>query len=143
MSEKARRRSHKKSRTGCHACKQRHVRCDEERPQCSSCNKRRAICIYALPSHKNGVTGEPPCQGSVLSDYDKEADAGDATEHTIAVPNSVLDILSEFSREALSKLCTASLDPFSGFCVSLTGSNREQLIFCLSEPIYIFLTSPY
>ncbi|PKY03461.1 putative C6 transcription factor [Aspergillus campestris IBT 28561] len=41
------RRPHNKSRTGCLACKKRHVKCDETRPGCQRCQKRAIPCSYA------------------------------------------------------------------------------------------------
>ncbi|KAH8881807.1 hypothetical protein GQ53DRAFT_466645 [Thozetella sp. PMI_491] len=38
--------AHKKSRTGCTACKQRRVRCGEERPVCRSCLVYGTDCVY-------------------------------------------------------------------------------------------------
>ncbi|KAI0167099.1 hypothetical protein GGR52DRAFT_556883 [Hypoxylon sp. FL1284] len=37
---------HKKSRTGCLRCKQRRVKCDENRPSCGSCTKHVVHCVY-------------------------------------------------------------------------------------------------
>ncbi|GFF73268.1 hypothetical protein IFM61392_00854 [Aspergillus lentulus] len=41
------RRSHRKSRYGCTACKRRRVKCDERRPECSNCANRNTPCTYA------------------------------------------------------------------------------------------------
>lgn len=41
------RRAHRKSRTGCLPCKTRHVKCDEERPQCNNCLTTDRQCVYA------------------------------------------------------------------------------------------------
>ncbi|KFZ11784.1 hypothetical protein V502_07396 [Pseudogymnoascus sp. VKM F-4520 (FW-2644)] len=38
------RRHHQKKRTGCRACKLRHKKCSEERPQCTKCIKRGHTC---------------------------------------------------------------------------------------------------
>ncbi|GME40954.1 C6 zinc finger domain-containing protein [Neofusicoccum parvum] len=40
----ATRRSHKKTRTGCMQCKQRRVKCDEQKPTCGNCIKRGQPC---------------------------------------------------------------------------------------------------
>ncbi|OKL58309.1 hypothetical protein UA08_06446 [Talaromyces atroroseus] len=52
----ARRRKPRKSRgrglrttAGCLICKQRHVKCDEERPQCGPCRKGQRPCAYEPP----------------------------------------------------------------------------------------------
>ncbi|KAF7890273.1 hypothetical protein EAF00_008588 [Botryotinia globosa] len=42
----ATRRSHKKSRKGCTACKQKHLKCDERHPKCGNCQDRWMTCIY-------------------------------------------------------------------------------------------------
>ncbi|KAE8395451.1 hypothetical protein BDV23DRAFT_95124 [Aspergillus alliaceus] len=41
------RRSHRKSRHGCIACKRRRVKCDERRPECANCTNRNTPCFYA------------------------------------------------------------------------------------------------
>ncbi|KAF7718612.1 Fungal Zn(2)-Cys(6) binuclear cluster domain-containing protein [Penicillium ucsense] len=41
------RRAHKKSRAGCVTCKNRRIKCDENRPTCSKCKKRGVDCLYA------------------------------------------------------------------------------------------------
>ncbi|QUC19016.1 uncharacterized protein UV8b_03257 [Ustilaginoidea virens] len=40
------RRSHIKSRKGCETCKRRHIRCDEDYPQCRNCTKHKVRCPY-------------------------------------------------------------------------------------------------
>ncbi|KAL6831751.1 hypothetical protein V8C40DRAFT_237145 [Trichoderma camerunense] len=40
------RRSHTKSKFGCQACKQRHVKCDEFRPTCHRCLSSKITCKY-------------------------------------------------------------------------------------------------
>ncbi|KAK1243410.1 hypothetical protein MKX07_004038 [Trichoderma sp. CBMAI-0711] len=44
------RRSHTKSKLGCQACKQRHVKCDEFRPSCHRCLSSRIDCKYPAQS---------------------------------------------------------------------------------------------
>ncbi|KAF9260314.1 hypothetical protein L218DRAFT_584128 [Marasmius fiardii PR-910] len=39
-------RSHTKSRMGCTHCKKRRVKCDEVRPICGTCERRKTECIY-------------------------------------------------------------------------------------------------
>ncbi|KAH7116462.1 hypothetical protein EDB81DRAFT_819612 [Dactylonectria macrodidyma] len=46
MSEFRPRRAHKKSRGGCRPCKDRHVKCDESRPQCVNCLTNERQCSY-------------------------------------------------------------------------------------------------
>ncbi|KAK3903371.1 hypothetical protein C8A05DRAFT_14675 [Staphylotrichum tortipilum] len=41
-------RPHRKTRTGCRACKARRVKCDEGRPACRACTARQESCVYAI-----------------------------------------------------------------------------------------------
>ncbi|CAI7669953.1 C6 transcription factor [Penicillium manginii] len=41
------RRTHRKSRAGCAACKQRRVKCDETKPDCLRCQKHGVECNYS------------------------------------------------------------------------------------------------
>ncbi|XEU99268.1 hypothetical protein FSHL1_004555 [Fusarium sambucinum] len=40
------RRAHTRSRTGCSECRNRRVRCDEQKPQCQNCIKSQRTCEY-------------------------------------------------------------------------------------------------
>ncbi|KUJ13207.1 uncharacterized protein LY89DRAFT_709107 [Mollisia scopiformis] len=42
------RRSHRKSRSGCSNCKQRRIKCDEQKPSCQRCSIREEECTYPL-----------------------------------------------------------------------------------------------
>lgn len=37
--------------TGCSTCRRRHVRCDEVKPACGACVKRRVDCVYLASRH--------------------------------------------------------------------------------------------
>ncbi|KAF2715590.1 hypothetical protein K504DRAFT_478698 [Pleomassaria siparia CBS 279.74] len=56
------RRSHRKSRTGCHECKRRRIKCNEEKPQCGNCIRHHMGCVYlstgAMPVNQS--PSEPP-----------------------------------------------------------------------------------
>ncbi|KAF7554590.1 hypothetical protein G7Z17_g2779 [Cylindrodendrum hubeiense] len=45
------RRSHRKSRNGCFECKRRHIRCDEQRPECSHCSRAERECSFPKPKY--------------------------------------------------------------------------------------------
>ncbi|KAH8824136.1 hypothetical protein DL96DRAFT_248126 [Flagelloscypha sp. PMI_526] len=40
------RKKHKKTRTGCKTCRQRRVRCDEDKPTCFNCQRREVACLW-------------------------------------------------------------------------------------------------
>ncbi|KAI0897121.1 hypothetical protein F4806DRAFT_423325 [Annulohypoxylon nitens] len=64
------RRAHYKSRKGCKECKQRHVKCDEQRPICLQCSTLGRPCSYTYltpdPQNSDGASptsvpaGSPP-----------------------------------------------------------------------------------
>ncbi|KUJ17390.1 uncharacterized protein LY89DRAFT_52681 [Mollisia scopiformis] len=51
------RRSHRKSRNGCRECKRRHIKCDENRPNCTNCQTAQLCCSYSTktPDHGNFI----------------------------------------------------------------------------------------
>ncbi|KAF1811473.1 hypothetical protein P152DRAFT_57145 [Eremomyces bilateralis CBS 781.70] len=51
-------RPHRKSRTGCKACKSRKVKCDESRPTCRRCILRNTACVYhgSSPSQQESTS---------------------------------------------------------------------------------------
>jgi hypothetical protein len=57
------RRSHTKSRKGCDTCKRRHIRCDENFPQCRNCTKHKIRCPYndvQVPDSERSTTPDKP-----------------------------------------------------------------------------------
>ncbi|KAH8901766.1 hypothetical protein GQ53DRAFT_630618 [Thozetella sp. PMI_491] len=52
-----RRKGHFKSRTGCFNCKRRKIKCQEQRPRCSSCARVSLVCEY--PVRGKVTTGAP------------------------------------------------------------------------------------
>ncbi|KAF4777609.1 C6 zinc finger protein [Colletotrichum scovillei] len=55
---KNKRRSHKKSRNGCHNCKRRKVKCDETKPECGNCLRFSMHCDF-VPPPTNLLTQSP------------------------------------------------------------------------------------
>ncbi|KAL2025168.1 hypothetical protein VTK56DRAFT_170 [Thermocarpiscus australiensis] len=56
------RRSHTKSRKGCETCKRRHIRCDENFPQCRNCTRHKIRCPYndvPAPESRAGSPDKP------------------------------------------------------------------------------------
>jgi hypothetical protein len=56
------RRSHTKSRKGCETCKRRHIRCDENFPQCRNCTKHKIRCPYndmPVPEDRSASPDKP------------------------------------------------------------------------------------
>ncbi|KXS95717.1 hypothetical protein AC578_10770 [Pseudocercospora eumusae] len=74
------RRHHSKTTTGCTSCKMRHVKCDETRPICKSCIRRRTECVYTTDkviSHKLSPASESPSNGVKPPTATADADSFD------------------------------------------------------------------
>ncbi|PYI02533.1 putative C6 finger domain protein [Aspergillus sclerotiicarbonarius CBS 121057] len=54
------RRSHPKSRLGCLSCKRRRIKCDEQKPICSTCHFRSTSCAYPTPQVRDGRKPQSP-----------------------------------------------------------------------------------
>ncbi|ORY59548.1 uncharacterized protein BCR38DRAFT_488578 [Pseudomassariella vexata] len=76
------RRSHRKSRKGCFECKRRHIRCDEQHPQCIACLRADRVCTY--PDTQTGVqpTTPVPALASVPSSTGSNSPAVDTAVGT-------------------------------------------------------------
>ncbi|KAI3572640.1 Upc2 protein [Fusarium oxysporum f. sp. albedinis] len=73
------RRAHRKSRNGCSECKNRHLKCDETRPECRNCVISELVCPYlAIPSTPSG-----PVAASTLTSV--------VGNHLLAVPRETQD----------------------------------------------------
>lgn len=64
--DRAKRRSHRKSRFGCNNCKTRRVKCDETRPACNNCKHRRIDCSFGATSscHASPIITPKPVPSS-------------------------------------------------------------------------------
>ncbi|EAW08928.1 Zn(II)2Cys6 transcription factor [Aspergillus clavatus NRRL 1] len=51
------RRPHKKSRIGCVQCKQRHIKCDENKPRCQNCTNVQKICSFTSLAPHRPISG--------------------------------------------------------------------------------------
>ncbi|KAH7395632.1 hypothetical protein BKA64DRAFT_674143 [Cadophora sp. MPI-SDFR-AT-0126] len=64
ISTKVIRKSHKKSRLGCHTCKRRKIKCPENRPNCNNCVKINTQCTYDLVTPANSASNSCDLQNS-------------------------------------------------------------------------------
>lgn len=63
------RRWHTKRKTGCKNCKKRHIKCDEDRPNCANCQRAGVVCTYdqlKVPSPSSPAHSASPA-GSTAS----------------------------------------------------------------------------
>ncbi|TEY86650.1 hypothetical protein BOTCAL_0004g00030 [Botryotinia calthae] len=65
------RRPHKKSRHGCHGCKKRRIKCDEEKPRCQRCITRDVTCTY--PRLQSLVWVDDPSTPETNSEASKDS----------------------------------------------------------------------
>ncbi|KAK3325388.1 hypothetical protein B0H66DRAFT_122175 [Apodospora peruviana] len=94
------RRSHTKSRKGCDNCKRRHIRCDENFPQCRNCTKHKVRCPYQdipAPEDRAGTPDKP----DLMWTRDNEA-AVDEWKRTEVFPFPELNIYPTPSPEHMS-----------------------------------------
>ncbi|KAF5598643.1 Upc2 [Fusarium pseudocircinatum] len=93
------RRSHRKSRNGCGACKQRHMKCDESRPICLNCkiSNRGSQCIYIN-------IGQLPSPPQITSSVDTPSPLHLSSHLSPADPTSISLRPVEFISSALTAL---------------------------------------
>ncbi|TLD09534.1 hypothetical protein PspLS_11837 [Pyricularia sp. CBS 133598] len=82
------RRTHRKSRRGCQECKQRHQKCDEQRPQCANCAITNRVCHYEADQ---ASPGELPLHGTPVN-LDVVSPPNRATLETLRPPPILVGI---------------------------------------------------
>ncbi|KAF2635474.1 hypothetical protein P280DRAFT_411376 [Massarina eburnea CBS 473.64] len=67
----AKRKSHRKSRNGCFQCKQRHTKCNEQRPRCANCVRLDIECTWPSRQRYSATTAyptPPESDGTVMAE---------------------------------------------------------------------------
>ena len=127
------RRKHKKSRKGCLTCKRRHIRCDENVPQCFNCTKGNRTCNYEAPENDEDDSAmnlgdeSPDDTAATIVEQSGKNTSSSSLSHRKPPPES---ISNESKAASKRKLSTESLDPYGASVVRLTPSMREQLNYC-------------
>ncbi|PYI17478.1 hypothetical protein BO86DRAFT_191555 [Aspergillus japonicus CBS 114.51] len=96
MNGPATRRTHTKSRRGCFQCKQRHVKCDETRPNCSACARRSLSCSYPAPKQYRTPLASFAKEERRNTDPHKRSAMAEATAESPAARLSRLDEMRLF-----------------------------------------------
>ncbi|OBT88967.1 hypothetical protein VE02_02870 [Pseudogymnoascus sp. 03VT05] len=129
----AMRRSHRKTRTGCKACKARKVKCDERKPICRRCAYRSLECIYLLkpaPLASGGPSEEDSPQ--TLRPLDAEnlsVQSVASSSKAIESPRSV-DVVSDINKlhlELLHNFTTST-------CLTLNSDTTIRDLWRISVP---------
>lgn len=127
------RRRHKKSRRGCLTCKRRHIRCDENVPQCFNCTKGNRPCSYE--THEDDESNRVMHLGDEYPDDTTATTVGESGKNASSLNLSHRNLSPEstsndFKAAWKRKLSTNSLDPYGASLVPLTPSMRERLNYC-------------
>ncbi|KAH6989748.1 hypothetical protein BKA56DRAFT_711327 [Ilyonectria sp. MPI-CAGE-AT-0026] len=72
----------RRSKTGCQWCKQKHIRCDEQKPACMRCRQRGNDCIYPTP--EGGLSHSE-------SERSPSTNANSGTRVTIVEPRQAME----------------------------------------------------
>ncbi|XXH00305.1 hypothetical protein Hte_006647 [Hypoxylon texense] len=114
---------HKKSRTGCIRCKQRRVKCDENRPSCGSCSKHAVECVYPNVSQSLSAGAGKAASASGHDDGSSVYSAGlraSAGPESVAGSSSILQC--NMSSETSPPSHEHRLSPGSSFYTSPNSS---------------------
>ncbi|KAF7950082.1 hypothetical protein EAE96_007382 [Botrytis aclada] len=92
------RKPHKKSRNGCHGCKKRRIKCDEEKPRCQRCVSRDITCHY--PRVQSLVWVDDPSTPETNSKASK--DSGPSPPHYSSTPQNEETLSSDTKSPSLN-----------------------------------------
>ncbi|KAF5670927.1 hypothetical protein FDENT_11097 [Fusarium denticulatum] len=107
-----------RSRNGCVVCREKHIRCDEKRPSCLNCAKKKLPCYYMpkIPLRERRTKARPG-QQMVWSVTQSQAAA------VITSPNetSLMTLLSDVMRPS------GVFDPFDALPIEMPLRSKELL----------------
>ncbi|KAH8897289.1 hypothetical protein GQ53DRAFT_818562 [Thozetella sp. PMI_491] len=129
-----------RSKAGCLRCRQRHVRCDERRPACFSCVKRKDVCKYPVrgkEDEERRLLGlevlwkvEQPLSKTAVDPFNsmpiKMPYKSRALLHHFVQVHGLLDGLTPPGLEG-STLLSACDDPVFLHCALLTAASHSSL----------------
>lgn len=133
-SAERKRRHHHRSRHGCFSCKQKHMRCDEDKPFCRNCLKSGSSCGYAKVESSSLTPSQPllamapdETSNSLLCAYLN----GPTTSQ--AVNTSVCPLSCPPQSPLTSAFGMEMVDPFNGFPVVMEKNSNMLLDHCTSR----------
>ncbi|KAL6706517.1 hypothetical protein ACN47E_005456 [Coniothyrium glycines] len=148
----ATRRSHNKTRLGCHQCKRRRIKCDVQHPSCSNCNKRGDNCSFLLlaPTSRLTTSNTSPSPVRACSIAISPVSPRSQTSDQDIISATSPDSLMVFSNEVALAAQTPRFTELSSEQVlldSLAGPNVSPIssvdLMDLSIPPYLRLDDPW
>jgi hypothetical protein len=146
ISAERKRRHHHRSRHGCFSCKQKHMRCDENKPFCRNCLKNGSSCGYSRvetstlsqPQPLLALAPDRVSSNSLLAAYLNEPATSQLEPAMMS--DAAMSPTPRFA--AQSPLTTAfgveMVDPFNGLPVVMGRNSNMLLDHCMcriSPPI--------
>ena len=138
------RKAHRKSRTGCQICKQRHVRCDETLPRCLNCIKGNRLCSY---KSRNG--GDKIETQAIISSHNSSLALADLPvvecetiyllPDTLGLPRSSSRCIEDIMANPMRFVSTDSLDPYGCSRLWINSQMKDHLRLCEPNLSYYIL----
>ncbi|KAI1057395.1 hypothetical protein LB507_011526 [Fusarium sp. FIESC RH6] len=122
----------KRSRTGCVGCRQKKLRCDEQRPHCSRCTAKGETCIYQqkLPlRERRGALGPGQQFPWTFDGSWVSTDSPSRTKRTESSPTNKVARNPWMSKAWHSNL-NRSLNPFDTLPINMPLKSLELLRYC-------------
>ncbi|KAG4421581.1 hypothetical protein IFR04_005308 [Cadophora malorum] len=134
---KRERRPHRKSRTGCQACKQRKIKCDESRPACLNCKRREVECYW--PADKSKRNAEEQSRLVSVSAQCRPTTAGFEAASPVHEENSIHGTFRFVPHKKFNDVgpesCMTRVESSDAFQPTTSKHTGEQNLQQLSERI--------
>lgn len=96
-----------RTKTGCEACRLRHVKCSEERPQCRACEKFQRPCVYKNTSTTDSIANASANASKTDSGSAPQPTAGAADDDQLSpsrfsAPGEAVNVSDNVTHAALS-----------------------------------------
>ncbi|KAB5576563.1 hypothetical protein GE09DRAFT_626276 [Coniochaeta sp. 2T2.1] len=86
---------HRRTRSGCYTCRNRRVKCDENRPVCERCRKGKRECVYPEPPAAKGASSGGSKDGTGPSQHTSPASSNGDDDDDMSQDNKLETIPDE------------------------------------------------
>lgn len=126
------RRSHNKTRLGCHQCKRRRIKCDVKHPSCANCDKKGETCSFLMlaPSSLLSTRSTSPTSSQLSALTSPPSPNGSSQPHSMHSPNNLtafsnqIALATQTPRQTEADFEITPLDLSTG-----SGASPAQLYF--------------
>ncbi|KZF22939.1 hypothetical protein L228DRAFT_283005 [Xylona heveae TC161] len=129
-------RAHKRTKTGCLTCRARKIKCDESRPNCTSCRKGNRQCTYPSDSVPNAPPVAQSLEAEGLPFYPDPSVSQPQPQSTPTAPAPTPTVAQAHTATEIHPLVTAQYHLTMGHPNLLPPPNPNQQVMPVTAQVF-------